>query len=42
MFERLKRLYDSGKLTKEGLRNAVGKGLINADEYEQITGEKYR
>lgn len=41
MFERLKRLYDSGKLTKDGLKNAVAKGLITADDYSKITGEVY-
>lgn len=41
MFERLKRLYDSGKLTKDGLKNAVVNGLITADDYAKITGEKY-
>ena len=42
MLERLRTLYDNGKLSKEGLKNAVGKKLITADQYEQITGEKYK
>lgn len=41
MFERLKRLYDCGKLTKDGLKNAVENGLITADDYTKITGERY-
>ena len=41
MFDRLKRLYDENRLTKEGLKNAVAKNLITAEEYQQITGEKY-
>ena len=42
MFERLKRLYESEQLSKEGLKNAVVKGLITEDEYRQISGEKYK
>lgn len=41
MFERLKRLFDSGKLSKDGVKTAVVKGLITADDYVKITGEKY-
>lgn len=42
MFERLRRLYESGQLSKDGLKNAVVKGLITEDEYQQISGEKFR
>lgn len=42
MYERIKRLYDSGELTIDGLKNAVIKNLITVEEYEEISGEKYR
>ena len=38
MFERLKRLYDGGKITKEGLQNAVVKGWIMEEQYNEIVG----
>jgi len=37
----LKRLYESGRLTKEQIGQRVDKGTIDADEYEYITGEAY-
>ena len=42
MFERIKRLYDNGSLSKDGLKNAVKKGLITEAQYEEIAGEKYK
>lgn len=42
MVERLRTLYDNGKLSKEGLKNAVVKNLITVDQYEEITGERYK
>jgi len=41
MFDRLRRLYIEGKLTKEGLKKAVRNGIITAEEYSVITGEEY-
>lgn len=41
MFERIKRLYDIGKLSKNGLKNAVANDLITAEQYELICGERY-
>ena len=41
MFDRLKRLYEENRLTKDGLKHAVAQNLITAEQYEQITGEKY-
>jgi uncharacterized XkdX family phage protein len=41
MFERLKRLYDAGRLSKAGLAKAVQRDWITAEEYEEITGEAY-
>lgn len=36
MFERLKRLYNEGKLSANGLANAVKKGWITAAERDAI------
>lgn len=36
MFERLKRLYQSGQLTKEAIKVAINKGWINEEQAEQI------
>ena len=41
MYNTLKRLYDTGRLPAENLKNAVTLGWITADEYQQITGEVY-
>ena len=38
MFDRLKKLYDEGIITTEGLQNAVGKGWITQEEYDYIIG----
>ena len=42
MFDRLKRLYEQGKITETGLQNAVTKGWITEEDYTLITqkGEK--
>jgi len=42
MFERIKRLYDEGSLSKAGVANAVKRGWITPEQYEEITGEKYK
>lgn len=39
MYERLYRLYRTGKITKAGLRSAVKKGWITEEEFKSITGE---
>lgn len=36
MLDRLKRLYEAGKITEAGLLNAVNKGWITQEEYEGI------
>lgn len=36
MYETLKRLYDSGRLSEEGLRDAVRKGWITETQMVQI------
>lgn len=40
MYERLKRLYVSGKLTAVGLANAVIKGWITEAQKQEIMEEK--
>lgn len=39
MFNRLKRLYEEGRINKNGLLKAVEKGLITAKQYEEILSE---
>lgn len=41
MFEKIKRFYDEGLWTKAMVRNAVKKGKITAEQYEEIVGEPY-
>ena len=41
MFDRLKRLYEEGRIDKKGLINAVDNGLITKEQYADITGESY-
>ena len=38
MYNRLKRLYDSGRITQAQLRKAVDNGWITAEEYVEIVG----
>ena len=40
-FELVKGYYDAGLWKKKAVKNAVVKGWITADEYEEITGEQY-
>lgn len=41
MYERLKRLYDEGRLSVSGLANALNKGWITEEEMQRIiAGEK--
>ena len=40
-FELVKGYYDSRFWKKKAVRNAVVKGWITAEEYEEITGEPY-
>ena len=41
MYERIKLWYEKGLWTKDKVYAAVGKGLITAAEYEELTGEPY-
>ena len=41
MFEKIKRYYDEGLWTKHMVRNAVKKGKITAEQYEEIVREPY-
>lgn len=40
-FELVKEYYEAGIWKKKAVKNAVKKGWITADEYEEITGEVY-
>lgn len=40
-FERVKTYYNRGLWTIEQVRNAVIKGWITAEEFEEITGRSY-
>ena len=39
MYEKLKELYRQGRITEEGLRNAINKGWITEAEMETILRE---
>ena len=41
MFEQIKRWYDEGKWKKKAVKNAVAKGWITAEEYEETVGEPF-
>lgn len=41
MFKKIKRWYEEGIWTKAMVRNAVIKGKITAEQYEEITGEPF-
>lgn len=38
----VKGYYDTGKWSKKAVRNAVVKGWITDEEFEEITGEVYQ
>ena len=38
MYERLKTLYNEGRLTVDGLQNAVAKGWITQEQCDEIIG----
>ena len=40
-YELVKNYYDAGLWKKKAVKNAVVKGWITADEFEEITGEVY-
>ena len=40
-FELVKGYYDSGEWKKKAVKNAVKRGWITAEEFEEITGEAY-
>ncbi|NCU30397.1 XkdX family protein [Candidatus Saccharibacteria bacterium] len=40
MFNRLKRLYDQGRLSQDGLQFYVDHGIITQEEYDEIVGVK--
>lgn len=40
MFERLKRLYNAGKLDEAAIRNAVAKGWLTEEQAAEILAPK--
>ena len=42
LVESMKRLYQSGKITKVSVKVRVKSGKITEDDYEYIVGEKYK
>ena len=42
MFEKIKSWYETGIWSGEWVRNAVVKGKITAEEYQEITGEPFQ
>lgn len=40
-YELVKCYYDSGQWSKKAVKNAVKRGWITAEEYQEITGEVY-
>ena len=40
-FEKVKNYYDTGRWDEYRVSEAVKKGWITADEYEEITGQPY-
>ena len=41
MKEKIAKWYKQGLWTADMVRNAVKKGILSAQDYEEITGEKY-
>ncbi len=40
-FEKIQKYYDAGAWNKAMVRNAVKKGKITAEQFEEITGDSY-
>lgn len=40
-YDKIKRFYDKGLWTVEQVHQAVDKGLITEEEYQEIIGEQY-
>lgn len=41
MYNKIKKYYDEGLWNKTRVRNMVIKGVITADEYQEIVGEAF-
>jgi uncharacterized XkdX family phage protein len=41
-YQKIKEYFEKRLWNLEMVKNAVAKGKITADEFEQITGEKYQ
>lgn len=37
----IKTLYDHGRITLDGVRQAVISGIISRDDYQEITGQRF-
>lgn len=42
MYNKIKRWYQQGLWTAEMVAQAVAKGVITAEQYEEIVGEVYK
>ena len=38
MFDRIKKYYDAGVWSEQRVREAVAKGVINGEQFKEITG----
>lgn len=41
LYAKIKSWYDKGLWTKDMVQNAADKGVITAEEFEEITGDPY-
>lgn len=41
MYKKVKRLYDLGLYTTEQVKDFADRGKITAEQYEEITGQRY-
>lgn len=39
MFEKIKKYYEIGVWTEQRVRDAVAKGIINGEQFKEITGK---
>ena len=41
MYEKIKKYYDAGVWREQRVRDAVAKGVITAEQFEEITDKNY-
>ncbi len=41
MYEKIKKYYEQGLWNKQRVREAVAKGIINTEQFRNITGKNY-